>query len=271
MDAIKLIGSVKYSSDITIYQPIGNNIYNSTSKLSSLYDTNITTPLNNQVLYFLSPTYRNKTLIATGGQFINNFWADMIGRNTPNLNIASLTFTYSNVSSKYIQYQRLSSGFNISVMGLNTTKMNTGGLFSLINTVDTANFALSNSILSGNRNNSVFSSPTMASYLIADTRGFLLRNECYDRNFEINGYIQIPVSAYSDGASFKLYIYLGSDIIAQTQVYCNGINNPVYINLFAVVRTTILDINKYIDFKIQYLGSGLTMTAGNINLVVKTL
>lgn len=268
MDTLKLIGSFKGSAFRTIYSPIGNNIYNSTSKLSSLYDTNITTPLNNQVLYFLSPSYSNKTLIATSGKDINIFWNDLFGRSAIALNIASLTFTYSNASSKYIQYQRLSSGLTLSNMTLNTTKMNTNGIYSLINTVDTANFALTNTVLASN--NAVVSS-TMASYLIANTSGILLRNECYNRNFEINGYIQLPTTGFSAGASFKLYIYLGTDIIAQTQVYCVGVNNPVYINLYAVIRTTVLDLNKYIDFKIQYLGTGLTMVAGNLNFVVKCL
>ena len=270
MENSQLIGRIKGAPTLfTRYRPVGNNIYNSTTKLLNLYDTLITTPLNNQVLYLLTTFWRNKTLQATGGNVSNIFWGDMYGNNLTTANVASQTFTYSNASSKYIQYQRLSSAYEVSTVNYDVVKLNTGGIYSLLNTVDTANYALTFGI--SERTNSSFTAGIMASYLIGDLQGILLRNECYDRNFEINGFIQIPATAFSVGASFKLYIYLGTDIVAQTQVYCNSTTDPLYINLYGVIRTSVLDVNKYIDLKLQYLGTGLISNLGFCNLTVKTL
>jgi hypothetical protein len=270
MENSQLIGRIKGAPTLfTRYRPAGNNIYNSTTKLSSLYDTTITTPLNNQVFYLLTTLWRNKTLQATGGNVANIYWGDMYGQSLTSGNVASTTFTYSNASSKYIQYQRLSSAYKVQSFQFDNDKLNTGNIYSLLNTVDTENYALISA--TNERTNSFVSSTVMASYLISDTRGILLRNECYDRNFEINSFIRIPSTSFSVGASFKLYIYLGTDIIAQTQVYCNSTTDPIYINLYGVIRTSVLDINKYIDLKIQYLGTGLLTDIGFCNLVVKVL
>jgi hypothetical protein len=270
MENSQLIGRIKGAPTLfTRYRPVGNNIYNSTTKLLNLYDTLITTPLNNQVLYLLVTSWRNKTLQATGGLVSNIFWGDMYGNNLTTANSASQTITYSNASSKYIQYQRLSSAYKVTNINYDTIKLNTGGIYSLLNTVDTANYGISFGLT--DRNNSVATSAIMASYLIGDLQGILLRNQCYDRNFEINGFIQIPATAFSAGASFKLYIYLGTDIVAQTQVYCNSTTDPLYINLYGVIRTSVLDVNKYIDLKLEYLGTGLITNIGFCNLTVKTL
>jgi hypothetical protein len=269
MDSIKLIGSFKGSSVITIYRPAGNNIYNSTSKLSSLYDTNITSLLNNEVLYFLSPTYRNKLLTFTTGRTANIFWGDMLGNSTA-ANSVSQTLTYSNATNSFIQYQRLHSSTTIVLISLNATKLNTNAVYSMLNSLDTANYALRFPFIT--RNNTVVSTTAMGSYLTSETTGIVIRNECYDRNFEINAFIQINATGFSAGASFKLFITLGTNIIAETQVYCNSITQPLNINLYGAIRTTVDDIGKNFDFKIQYLGSGLTVLSdGQISYAVKTL
>jgi hypothetical protein len=270
MENSQLIGRIKGAPTLfTRYRPAGNNIYNSTTKLQNLYDTLITTPTNNQVLYLLTTFWRNKTLQATGGLTSNIYWFDMYGNNVTTSNSPSQTFTYSNASSKYIQYQKLTSDILGNGVTYNTTLLNTGALCSLINTNDFPNYAISGGSVT--RNNSFFSSGVMTSYLFSNTSGILLRNECYDRNFEINAYISIYVTAFNPGSSFKLFLYLGNNVIAQTQVFCNSITDPVYINLYGLVRTSVVDVDKYIDFRIQYLGSGLTTRASGFQIVVRTL
>lgn len=273
MDSIKLIGNFKNSAPRTIYRPAGNNVYNSTSKLSSLYDTNITSLLNKQVLYFLSPTYRNKLLTFTTGRLVNIFWGDMVGNSSAS-NSASQTLTYSNGTNRFVQFQRQSSTTYMSGTNLDTTKLNTGAIYSLLNTFDTANYVARGTV---NRNNTTVSTTAMSSYLLSDTTGILIQNECYDRNFEINAFISIPTSTFSEGASFKIFIVLANVLetttIAETQVYCNSTSDSLNINLYGAYRTSVNDVNKVFDFKIQYLGTDLTLRAshGNFTYVVKSL
>jgi len=273
MDSLKLIGKFKNSTNaITIYRPAGNKIYNSTSKLSSLYDTNISSLTNNQVFYFLSPTYRNKSLTFTTGRLVNIFWSDMVG-NSAAANSPSQTLTYSNASARFVQYQRLSSTTYMSNINLDTTKLNTGAIYSLLNTFDTANYVARGT---ANRNNTTVSTTAMASYLLSGTTGIVIQNECYNRNFEINAFIGIPTTGFSAGASFKVSIVLWNvletTVIAETQVYCNSTTDQLYINLYGAFRTSVNDINKLFDFRIQYLGTGLTLLAtGNFTYVVKSL
>jgi hypothetical protein len=271
MDSLKLIGSFKASGFRTLYQPIVNNVYSSTSKLSSLYDTSILTPVNNQVLYFLTPSYRNKFLTALTGKTSNIFWEDMVGTGNTATTLAAMTISYSSATSKYIQYPRLNSSIHNATATLDNAKMNTGGIYSLINQVNTANYALT--ATGGTRQNSVVSIGAMSpSYLNIDTTGVLLRSECYNRNFEVNGFVQIKTDVFSAGASFIVYIYLGTNIVAQTRAYCIDSENNLVINIYAVINTTIADVNKYIDFRIQYIGSSYTNgPAGNILFVVKTI
>jgi len=273
MDSLRLIGRFKNSTARTIYRPAGNNIYNSTSKLSSLYDTTITSLANNQVFYFLSPSYRNKSLTFTTGRTSNIFWSDMVG-NSSAANSASQTLTYTNANARLVQYQRLTSSTTVLLINLNTTKLNTNAIYSMLNTFDTANYVINPA--STIRNNTTVSTTAMPSYLLSGTSGILLQNECYNRNFEINAYIQIPVTAFSVGASFKLYIVLWNvvetTVIAETQVYCNSINQPLNINLYGAYRTSVNDVNKLFDFRIQYLGTGLISSFdGQITYVVKSL
>jgi len=272
MDSIKLIGNFKGSNVKTIYRPAGNNVYNSTSKLSSLYDTNISSLINNQILYYLSPSYRNKLLTFTTGRLVNIFWNDMVG-NSANVNSASQTLTYTNGSVRFVQYQRLSSTTYMSNINLDTTKLNTGAIYSLLNTFDTANYVARGTV---NRNNTTVSTTAMASYLVSGTTGIVIQNECYNRNYEINAFIGIPTTGFSAGASFKLYITIRdpviTTVIAETQVYCNSTTDQIYINLYGVFNATVNDVNKVFDLKIQYLGTGLTLLAtGNFTYVVKTL
>jgi hypothetical protein len=275
MDTKLLIGIVKGSTALTVFRPIAENVYNQTLKIGNLYDVNITTPLNNQILYFLSPTYRNKGLIfqtgiVGGAGNANIYWGDMIGEQTPALNVLSQTLTYNNAIDKFVQYQRLHSSAQGSNMSLNTTKMITNAIYSLTNTnTPLANYAFSSGSVS--YNNSAISSTVMASYLVASNSGVLLQNGCYNRTFEINGFISIPLTTFTDNSSFIVYIYLGDTVINQTSVSCRTGDVIKYINIYAVVNTTVANLNQKIDFRIQYTGSVLTTSAGIFSFSVKSL
>ena len=280
MDALSLNGIVKGATNPVMYKSIGNDLYNSTSKISSLYDTNITLPVNNEILYFLSPAYRNKTLTATTGNLASNkFWVDMSGAGSSLTNIVSQTFTYSNASNRFLQYQRLHSSITATNTFLDTNKIRTQNIYSLLNTTNTAGWAYSGSPQYA-RHNSIVSTGVMPSYLSANTTGIQLINECYNRTFEINGFSSIPTTVVA-GSSFTVYIYLGDSVVSQATVYCqSGTNKDVFISIYAVIKTTAADVNKYIDFRIKFTfpqgvdpGNGYTgVTRGGVmNFAVKSL
>jgi hypothetical protein len=99
----------------------------------------------------------------------------------------------------------------------------------------------------------------------------VLQNGCYNRAFEINGYIFIPLSTFTDNSTFILYIYLGNTVINQTSVVCRTGDIIKYINIYAVINTTVANLGQKIDFRIQYTGSVLTTTAGMFSFSVKSL
>ena len=274
MDTKTLIGVVKGATALTVFRPVAENVYNQTLKLGNLYDVNITTPLNNQILYFLSPSYRNKGLIfqtgASGAGNVNIFWGDMIGEQFTTLNSLSQTLTYNNALNKFVQYQRLHSSAQGITASLNTTRLITNGIYSLINTnAPSTNYAFSSaSITYGNTTVNV---SVMPSYLVSSNSGILLQNGCYNRTFEINGYIFIPLSTFTDNSSFILYVYLGNTVINQTSVSCRTGDVVKYINIYAVINTTVANLGQKIDFRIQYTGSVLTTTAGTFCFSVKSL
>jgi hypothetical protein len=143
----------------------------------------------------------------------------------------------------------------------------------LLNTFNTANYVARGT---PQRNNTTVSIGSMQPYLLSGTNGIVIQNECYNRNFEINAFISIPTTGFSVEASFKIYIVLWNvletTVIAETQVYCNSTTDSLNINLYGVFRTSVNDVNKLFDFRIQYLGTGLTLSAsGNFTYVVKTL
>jgi hypothetical protein len=272
MENSQLIGIVKSGTNLTIYDPIASNVYNQTLKITDLYDTNITTPIGGQIIYFLTPTYRNKTLTFQTGRISNIFWGDMIGGQLSN---ASMTLTFSSAtagigSNKFCQYQRLHSSRGVNNASLDATKLLTNGIYSLLNSTLASNAYTVNPTF--NNTDSVFTSGTLSSYLITSSNGILLRNECYPRTFEINGFISIPITEVNDGASFILYIYNDTNIIAQTEVCCGSQSKTVVIGIFAVISTTIADVNKPLDLRIKFTGN--TLTVGNkavANFVVKII
>jgi hypothetical protein len=274
MDTKLLIGIVKGSTALTVYRPVAENVYNQTLKIGNLYDVNITTPLNNQILYFLSPSYRNKGLIfqpgTTGAGNVNIFWGDMIGEQFTALNSLSQTLTYNNALNKFVQYQRLHSSAQGSNASLNATKLITNGIFSLINTnTPVANYGFSSvSVAYGNTTVNVSITP---SYLVASNSGILLQNGCYNRTFEINGFLSVPLTTFTDNSSFILYVYLGDTVINQTSVSCRTGDIVKYINIYSVINTTVANLGQKIDFRIQYTGSVLTTTAGTFSFSVKSL
>jgi hypothetical protein len=274
MDTKLLIGIVKGSTALTVYRPVAENVYNQTLKIGNLYDANITTPLNNQILYFLSPSYRNKGLIfqtgTTGAGNINIFWGDMIGEQFTALNSLSQTLTYNNALNKFVQYQRLHSSAQGVNGTLNATKLITNGIFSLINTnTPVANYGFSS--VSVTYGNSAINATVMPSYLVASNSGILLQNGCYNRTFEINGFLSIPLTTFTDNSSFILYVYLGDTVINQTSVVCRTGDIVKYINIYSVINTTVANLGQKIDFRIQYTGSVLTTTAGTFSFSVKSL
>ena len=278
MDSLSLNGIVKGATNPVMYKSIGNDLYNSTSKISSLYDTSITLPANNQILYFLSQAYRNKTLTATTGNLASNkFWADMSGTGAAGSNVNSLTFTYSNASNRFLQYQRLHSSITATSAFLVTLKMLTQNIYSLLNTTNTDNIWAYGSSPLYVRNNSIVSTGVMPLYLNANTTGIQLINECYNRTFEINGFVSIPIPTtvvISPGSRFTVYIYLGEREVSQATVYFKSGNNDVFINIYAVINTTLDDVNKYIDFRIKLTTQGTYASAGRggvMNFSVKSL
>ena len=275
MDTKTLIGVVKGATALTVFRPFAENVYNQTLKIGSLYDVNITTPLNNQILYFLYPTYRNKGLIfqtgAVGGAGnANIYWGDMIGEQTPAVNSLSQTLTYNNAIDKFVQYQRLHSSAQGSNMTLNNTKLITNAIYSLTNTnTPSANYAFSSGSVA--YANTTVNTTVMASYLVASNSGILLQNGCYNRTFEINGFISIPLTTFTDNSNFILYVYLGDTVINQTSVVCRTGDVIKYINIYAVINTTVANLGQKIDFRIQYTGSVFTTTAGIFSFSVKSL
>ena len=252
MDSLSLNGIVKGATNPVMYKSIGNDLYNSTSKISSLYDTNISLPTNNQILYFLTNSYRNKTLIATTGNLVTNkFWADMSGTGAAGSNLNSLTFTYSDASNRFLQYQRLHSSISISNGFLDGTKLITSNIYSLLTGVAGA-YGGAPSYL---RQNSTSSTSVMPTYLNVETTGLpapiQLRNECYDRTFEINGFASIPINVVAR-SRFTVYIYLGESEVSQATVYCPSGNKDVFIGIYAVINTTVDDVGKNIDFRIKF-------------------
>jgi len=269
MDSLSLSGIFKGAINPTIYKSIGNDLYNSSSKISSLYDTNITTPLNNQMIYYLTPTFRNKSLALTTGKTANIFWSDMVGASLPASNLNSQTITYTNVNNTFLQFQRAHAGAFVSSVALDTTKMLTNNIYSLLNTAVPAERAYVSATIT--RSNSVVSTTVANSYLFSNTTGVLLRNDCYNRTFEINGFLATSSNTVTNGASFTVYIYLGTDIIAQTDICCNTSKVENYVNIYAVIKTTVADVDKYIDFKIRYSGSVLVSSATQMTFSVKSL
>ena len=274
MDTKTLIGVVKGATALTVFRPVAENVYNQTLKIGNLYDVNITTQLNNQILYFLSPSYTNKGLIfqpgTSGTGNVNIFWGDMIGEQFTTLNSLSQTLTYNNALNKFVQYQRLHSSSQGSNMSLNTTKMITNGIFSLTNTnTPVLNYAFTGgSVAYGN---TTINTTVMASYLVASNSGILLQNGCYNRTFEINGFISIPLTTFTDNSNFIVYIYLGETVINQTSVCCRTGDIIKYINIYSVINTTVDNLGQKIDFRIQYTGSVLTVGAGIFSFSVKSL
>jgi hypothetical protein len=276
MDTKTLIGVVKGATALTIFRPIAENVYNQTLKIGNLYDVNITSPLNNQILYFLSPSYRNKGLVfqtgTTGAGNINIFWADMIGEQLTALNALSQTLTYNNAINKFVQYQRLHSSAQGSNATLNATRMITNGIFSLINTnTPSANYAFFGGSATVAYGNTTVNINVMASYLVSSNSGILLQNGCYNRTFEINGFISIPLTTFTDNSSFILYVYLGDTVISQTSVSCRTGDVIKYINIYAVINTTVANLGQKIDLRIKYTGSVLTVGAGVFSFSVKSL
>jgi hypothetical protein len=273
MDTKTLIGVIKGATALTVYRPIAENVYNQTLKIGNLYDVNITTPLNNQILYFLSPSYTNKTLtFQTGAVSIGNnvFWGDMIGLQFSTSNVLSQTLTYNNATNQFAQFQRLHSSIMGSSTGLNATKMITNGIYSITNSnAPSANYAFSFGT-TANFNTTV-STGVLPSYLVASAGGILLQNGCYNRSFEVNGFISIPLISFTDNSSFIVYVYLGETVINQTSVSCRTGDTIKYINIYAVVNTTVANVNQKIDFRIQYTGSILNTSAGIFSFSVKSL
>jgi hypothetical protein len=257
MDALSLNGIVKgdTTNSPVIYKSIGNDLYNSTSKISSLYDTNISLPANNQILYYLNRAYRNKTLIATTGNLTTNkFWADMSGTGSTELNLNSLTFTYSNASNRFLQYQRLHYSISATGAFLESAKMRSENIYSLLNSASgiTGIWAYGGSPIYVRTNPiPIVSTGVMPSYLNINTTGIQLSNECYNRTFEINGFVSIPTNVVA-GSRFTVYIYLGDNEVSQATAYCQSGNRDVFIGIYAVIKTTAEDVNKYIDFRIKF-------------------
>jgi hypothetical protein len=270
MENTFLIGLIKGQTiPNTVYRQIGGNVYNQSNKLTNLSDTNITTPLNGQILYYLSPTYRNKfNTFQTGTSNIN--WGDMIGFATNGSNLFSQTLTYNNATQKYVQYQRLHSSINGNAMQLDTAKLITGGIYSMtVSNFPTTFYAFTSG--SATNVNSVVSTTIMATYLTAASTGITLTNGCYNRAFEINGFLNIPLTTFTDNSLFTVYVYLGETIINQTSVVCRTGDIQKIINIYAVVNTTVANVGMKIDFRLQYTGSTLTTGATMFNFSVKSL
>jgi hypothetical protein len=272
MNNSQIIGVIKGQTVAnTIYRTIGGNVYNQNNILNNLSDVNITTPLSGQIVYFESPTYRNKfNTFQTGTSNIN--WSDMIGFSTSSLNTFSLTLTYNNATQKYVQYQRLHSSINANFLALNTVNLLTNNIFSISTRTPSSNNAFNSPSFS--ISNSPVSGTIMATYLTANSgSGITLTNGCYNRAFEVNGYLSLSLATFTDGASFIVYVYLGNTIIAQTSVVCRTGDTTKLILIYAVVNTTVANVGQNIDFKLQYTGSTLTAGSGGalFNFSVKSL
>jgi hypothetical protein len=272
MNNSQLIGVIKgQTAANTIYRTIGANVYNQNNNLSSLSDVQITTPLNGQILAYrtTTPNFINRfNTFQTGTANVN--WSDMIGFPINGSNLFSQTLTYNNATQKYVQFQRLHSSINGTGMTLDSAKLITGGIYSItVSNFPTTFYAYSGGSVANS--NSVVSSTIMATYLTAASTGITLTNGCYNRAFEVNGFLNIPLTTFTDNSSFIVYVYLGETIINQTSVVCRTGDTQKIINIYAVVNTTVANVGQKIDFRLQYTGSTLTTGASMFNFSVKSL
>lgn len=255
----------------TIYRTIGGNVYNQSNILNSLSDVQITTPLSGQILAYrtTAPNFINRfNTFQTGASNVN--WGDMIGFTSAATNVSSQTLTYNNATQKYVQFQRLHSSISGNSMAFDTAKLVTNGIYSMtVSNFPPTNYAFSSG--SPSFSNSIISNTIMATYMTAASTGITLTNGCYNRAFEVNGYLSFNLTTFTDNSSFIVYVYLGETIIAQTSIVCRTGDTAKIILIYAVVNTTVANVGQKIDFRLQYTGSTLTASASLFNFSVKSL
>jgi len=274
MDSSKLFGTFRGSTAVTLYNPIGNNIYNVDNRISALFNTTTTQPTtaSNYLYYRTTPSpnwiFRPYQLNgASGIRTPSIYWGDVSGSGSV-FNITNSHYlTYNGVSGRFVPFPKLFVrilGFPST--GLDNTKMRTQAIYQLNDTSSGATRA-TNAFIQGIPSPAVFLSATsdnlLLPYLTCDNTGIIFQNEFYNRNFFINGSIYISLSSIGNGATFTFYIYLGNDILAQSTMACKNGQKSVTLFVNTIYKSTVADVGKKMLFKLKY-------TAGDATILTAT-
>jgi hypothetical protein len=98
----------------------------------------------------------------------------------------------------------------------------------------------------------------LLSYLASNNTGTILQNACYNRNMLINANIYFSLTSIGNGATFTLYIYLETVIIAESTMSCKNGQNSMTLFVNTVLKTTVADVGKRIFYKIKYTAGDAT-------------
>jgi hypothetical protein len=264
MDSSKLLGTFRGSTALTLYRPIGNNIYNVDNRISALYNTTTTQPTTaNNYLYYTagSPNWLFRPYQVNGGTAIRSpsiYWRDMTASNS----VFDLTnqhyLTYNGDNNKFVAYQKLFI-VNRSLPGapLSDSKLSSGRILVLNDTT----ISNDNAFLSPTGINqfiSAFTPNLLLSYLTCNSAGVLLQNACYNRNMLINANIYFSLTSIGNGATFTFYIYLADVIIAESTMSCKTGQKSLTLFVNTVLKTTVADVGKRIYYKIKYTAGDAT-------------
>jgi hypothetical protein len=268
MDSSKLLGTFRGSTALTLYRPIGNNIYNVDNRISSLFNTTTTQPTTaNNYLYYTagSPNWLFRPYQLNGASGIRTpsiYWADVSGSNSVFDFTNQHYLTYNGVSGRFVGYQKLFLIVrNLPGVGLDDAKLRTQNIFQLNDTSSGATRANNAFIgpIAPNQFLSAFTNNLLEPYLTSNSAGVLLQNACYNRNFFINANIYISLTSIGNGATFTFYIFLNDVILAESTMACKTGQNSVMLFVNTVLKTTVADVGKRIYYKIKYTAGDATL------------
>jgi hypothetical protein len=273
MDSSKLFGTFRGSTALTLYRPVGNNIYNVDNRVSSFYNTTTTQPTTvHNYLYYNTTgvAWRFRPYQLNGASGVRTpsiYWADVSGSGSVFDTTNACYLTYNGSSGRFVPYQKLFVRIQgVPSTGLDNTKMRTQAIYQL-NATNSGAIRATNAFIQGIQSPFVFNSPAttnfLETYLTCDNTGILFQNSFPNRNFFINGSIYISLSSIGNGAKFTFYIFMGNDILAESSMVCKNGQNSVTLFVNTVYRGRVEDVGKIMLFKLKY-------TAGDATILTTT-
>jgi hypothetical protein len=264
MDSSKLLGTFRGSTALTLYRPIGNNIYNVDNRISALYNTTTTQPTTayNYLYYNTSGVaWRFRPYQLNGGSGIRTpsiYWLDMTFSNSVFDLVNQHYLTYNGANSKFVPYQKqFMTVRQFPGSTFDSAKLSTQQILVMNDSTTPSNNAFN--IVVGSTLGIGASTPNlMLPYMAMNNTGITLQNACYNRNYFINTNVYISFTSIGTGATFTIYIYLNNDILAQSTMACKTGQNSLVIFCNTLLRTTIDDVGKKIYFKIKYTAGDAT-------------